>query len=158
MQTRLVHQHVAELPGVTGVERLRKQLAAADERRPVGVAADYRTEIRPLQIEAATEVHLIDLDDAALGVLQHPYDAGEHGRRHLQAVLAGIVWMLENPERGIVEVDEMDFRRCLDLQRPYLGPVIGCYTDWTPLVGRSELFPETLDTSDPWQFSNVLVN
>jgi len=43
-------------------------------------------------------------------------------------------------------------------RRPYLGPVIGCYTDWTPLVGRSELFPETLDTSDPWQFSNVLVN
>ena len=36
--------------------------------------------------------------------------------------------------------------------------VIGCYTDWTPLVGRSELFPETIDTSDPWQFSNVLVN
>jgi homospermidine synthase len=80
------------------------------------------------------------------------------GLQVTSAVLAGIVWMLENPERGIVEVDEMDFRRCLDLQRPYLGPVIGCYTDWTPLVGRSELFPETLDTSDPWQFSNVLVN
>src|SRR5438067_1119543 len=80
------------------------------------------------------------------------------GLQVTSAVLAGIVWMLENPERGIVEADEMDFRRCLDLQRPYLGPVIGCYTDWTPLVGRSELFPETLDTSDPWQFSNVLVN
>ncbi len=80
------------------------------------------------------------------------------GLQVTSAVLAGMVWMLENPERGIVEVDEMDFRRCLDLQRPYLGPVIGCYTDWTPLVDRSELFPETLDTSDPWQFSNVLVN
>jgi homospermidine synthase len=73
------------------------------------------------------------------------------------AVLAGIVWMLENPDRGIVEVDEMDFRRCLELQRPYLGPVIGRYTDWTPLVGRGELFPETIDASDPWQFTNVLV-
>ena len=80
------------------------------------------------------------------------------GLQVTSAVLAGIVWMLENPERGIVETDEMDFRRCLDLQRPYLGPVIGCYTDWTPLVGRNELFPETLDTSDAWQFSNVLVN
>lgn len=80
------------------------------------------------------------------------------GLQVTSAVLAGIVWMLENPERGIVEADEMDFSRCLDLQRPYLGPVIGCYTDWTPLVGRNELFPETLDTSDPWQFSNVLVN
>ena len=74
------------------------------------------------------------------------------------AVLAGIVWMLENPARGIVEADEMDFRRCLELQRPYLGPVVGRYTDWTPLVGRGELFPETLDTSDPWQFTNVLVS
>jgi homospermidine synthase len=79
------------------------------------------------------------------------------GLQVTSAVLAGIVWMLENPERGIVEADEMDFRRCLDLQRPYLGPVVGHYTDWTPLDGRGVLFPETVDRSDPWQFSNVLV-
>jgi homospermidine synthase len=79
------------------------------------------------------------------------------GLQVTSAVLAGIVWMLENPDRGIVEADEMDFRRCLAIQRPYLGPVIGQYTDWTPLEGRGQLFPETLDTSDPWQFSNVLV-
>ncbi|HKX06672.1 MAG TPA: saccharopine dehydrogenase C-terminal domain-containing protein [Stellaceae bacterium] len=79
------------------------------------------------------------------------------GLQVTSAVLAGIVWMLENPERGIVEADEMDFRRCLEIQRPYLGPVVGHYTDWTPLVGRNELFPEDVDTSDPWQFKNVLV-
>ena len=79
------------------------------------------------------------------------------GLQVTSAVLAGIVWMLENPERGIVEADEMDFRRCLDLQRPYLGPVIGEYTDWTPVDGRGVLFPEIVDRSDPWQFSNVLV-
>jgi len=80
------------------------------------------------------------------------------GLQVTSAVLAGIVWMLENPERGIVEADEMDFRRCLEIQRPYLGPVVGHYTDWTPLDGRSELFPEVVDRSDPWQFSNVLVS
>jgi homospermidine synthase len=80
------------------------------------------------------------------------------GLQVTSAVLAGMVWMLENPERGIVEADEMDFRRCLEVQRPYLGPVVGRYTDWTPLVGRGELFPENLDTSDPWQFTNVLVS
>jgi len=79
------------------------------------------------------------------------------GLQVTSAVLAGIVWMLENPECGIVEADEMDFRRCLDIQRPYLGPVIGQYTDWTPLVGRGELFPEDVDRDDPWQFKNVLV-
>ena len=74
------------------------------------------------------------------------------------AVLAGMVWALENPERGIMEADELDFRRCLEVQRPYLGPVIGTYTDWTPLADRGgQLFPEEVDADDPWQFSNVLV-
>jgi homospermidine synthase len=79
------------------------------------------------------------------------------GLQVTSAVLAGIVWMLENPDRGIVEADEMDFRRCLEIQRPYLGPVIGQYTQWTPIEGRPGLFPEAIDTTDPWQFSNVLV-
>jgi homospermidine synthase len=73
------------------------------------------------------------------------------------AVLAGMVWALENPDAGIVEADEMDFRRCLEVQMPYLGPVKGYYTDWTPLEGRPGLFAEDIDSSDPWQFRNVLV-
>jgi homospermidine synthase len=73
------------------------------------------------------------------------------------AVLAGMVWALENPKAGIVEADELDFRRCLEVQSPYLGPVIGAYTDWTPLTGRPGFFPEEIDDSDPWQFKNVLV-
>ena len=79
------------------------------------------------------------------------------GLQVTSAVLAGIVWMLENPDRGIVEADEMDFRRCLEIQRPYLGPVVGRYTDWTPIEGRNGLFPESVDRDDPWQFTNVLV-
>ncbi len=73
------------------------------------------------------------------------------------AVLAGMVWALENPEAGIVEADETDYRRCLEVQLPYLGPVKGYYTDWTPLEGRPGLFEEDLDLEDPWQFRNVLV-
>jgi len=79
------------------------------------------------------------------------------GLQVTSAVLAGIVWMLENPDRGIIEADEMDFHRCLEIQRPYLGPVIGRFTDWTPLVDRGGLFPEDVDQTDPWQFKNVLV-
>jgi homospermidine synthase len=79
------------------------------------------------------------------------------GLQVTSAVLAGMVWMLENPDRGIVEADEMDFRRCLEVQRPYLGPVIGQYTDWTPITDRPGLFPEDIDTDDPWQFKNVRV-
>jgi homospermidine synthase len=79
------------------------------------------------------------------------------GLQVTSAVLAGMVWALENPEAGIVEADEMDFRRCLEVQMPYLGPVNGFYTDWTPLKDRPGFFPEDIDTSDPWQFRNVLV-
>jgi len=79
------------------------------------------------------------------------------GLQVTSAVLAGMVWALENPEAGIIEADEMDFRRCLEVQTPYLGPVVGVYTDWTPLTDRPGLFPEDIDTSDPWQFRNVLV-
>ncbi len=79
------------------------------------------------------------------------------GLQVTSAVLAGIVWAIENPERGIVEADEMDFRRCLEIQMPYLGPVIGRYTDWTPLTDRGVLFPEDLDRDDAWQFKNVIV-
>ena len=79
------------------------------------------------------------------------------GLQVTSAVLAGMVWALENPNAGIVEADEMDFRRCLEVQRPYLGPVVGVYTDWTPITDRPGLFKEDLDKRDPWQFSNVLV-
>ena len=79
------------------------------------------------------------------------------GLQVTSAVLAGMVWALENPAAGIVEADEMDYRRCLEIQRPYLGPVNGYYTDWTPLTDRPGFYPEDIDESDPWQFRNVLV-
>ncbi|RUT96521.1 saccharopine dehydrogenase C-terminal domain-containing protein, partial [Mesorhizobium sp. M7A.T.Ca.TU.009.02.1.1] len=79
------------------------------------------------------------------------------GMQVTSAVLSGMVWALENPEAGIVEADEMDYRRCLEVQSQYLGPVKGYYTDWTPLDNRPGLFPDDLDRNDPWQFRNILV-
>jgi homospermidine synthase len=73
------------------------------------------------------------------------------------AALAGMIWAMEHPDRGIVEPDEMDYERPLAICRPYLGALVGKYTDWTPLHERGQLFAEDLDTSDPWQFKNVRV-
>ncbi|ROU03544.1 homospermidine synthase [Histidinibacterium lentulum] len=84
-------------------------------------------------------------------------DQNATGLQVSSAVLAGLVWALENPAAGIVESDEMDHARCLEIQRPYLGPVEAHYTDWTPLEGRPGLFPEELDEGEPWSFRNVLV-
>jgi homospermidine synthase len=123
------------------------------------------------------ETELVDGSDE-LGVLLYGHDKnaywyGSHlslaearklapyqnatGLQVTSAVLAGMVWALENPNAGIVETDEIDYRRCLEVQSQYLGPVEGYYTDWTPLEGRPGLFPEDIDEKDPWQFRNVLV-
>jgi homospermidine synthase len=74
------------------------------------------------------------------------------------AVLGGMVWAIENPAAGIVEPDEIDFARVLAIAAPYLGELVGVYGDWTPLDGRARLFPEDLDTADPWQFKNFRVD
>jgi homospermidine synthase len=73
------------------------------------------------------------------------------------AVLSGLVWAIENPDQGIVEPDEMDFRRNLEICMPYLGPVVGAYTKWNPLEDRGRLFDEDIDLIDAWQFRNVRV-
>jgi homospermidine synthase len=73
------------------------------------------------------------------------------------AVLGGIIWAMENPRRGVVEPDELDHARIMEIARPYLGTVIGVYSDWTPLQDRGLLFPETVDAEEPWQFGNFRV-
>ena len=130
-----------------------------------------------------TEHHILEENEVVdgideLGVLLYGHDKGAYwfgsqlstdeartlapyqtatGLQVTSAVLAGMVWALENPRSGIVEVEEMDVNRCLEIQQPYLGPVKGYYTDWTPLDGRPGLFPEDIDETDPWQFRNMLV-
>jgi homospermidine synthase len=72
-------------------------------------------------------------------------------------VLGAIVWACENPREGVVDPDDVDFRRVLEVARPYLGKLVGAYTDWNPLQDRGVLFPEDVDASDPWQFKNYRV-
>ncbi|MGA0001756.1 MAG: saccharopine dehydrogenase NADP-binding domain-containing protein, partial [Steroidobacteraceae bacterium] len=90
----------------------------------------------------------------------------EEARRHVPhanatslqvaaGALAAAVWAVQHPTCGVREADELDFRECLAVARPYLGPVVGAYTDWTPLQGRGELFEEDLDADRPWQLKNV---
>ena len=73
------------------------------------------------------------------------------------AVLAGMVWAIENPRAGVLEADEIDHVRIMEICRPYLGEVVGAYSDWTPMADRGRLFAEDVDTDDPWQFRNVRV-
>jgi homospermidine synthase len=73
------------------------------------------------------------------------------------STMAGLIWAIENPNSGIVEPDDIDYKRVLEICRPYLGLVVGEYSEWHPLVERARMFPEDLDETDPWQFKNVRV-
>jgi homospermidine synthase len=71
-------------------------------------------------------------------------------------VIAGMIWALENPNRGIVEPEEMDHERILEIAEPYLGDMVGVYTDWNPTKDDRHLFKERL-SEDVWQFENFLI-
>lgn len=41
---------------------------------------------------------------------------------------------------------------------PHPGEPAGAHSDWTPLLDRSRLFAEDVDSIDPWQFHNFRVS
>lgn len=74
------------------------------------------------------------------------------------SILGAMVWAIQNPTRGLVDADEIDHQLLMDVAGPYLGDILGVYTDWTPIQGRGVLFPERFDAEDPWQFENFRIS
>ncbi len=77
------------------------------------------------------------------------------------SVVAALMWMIENPESGVVVPDEIPHDYVLSIAKPYLGKWISKSSDWTPFKGRDTTFDAhnkpDLDRKDPWQFKNFLV-
>lgn len=67
-------------------------------------------------------------------------------------VMAGIVWAVEHPDRGIVEPEQMDYERVLEVARPYLGTLVGKRTDWTPTGALHKARGD--GAADDWQFEH----
>jgi homospermidine synthase len=59
-------------------------------------------------------------------------------------ILGAIVWMIENPNEGVVEAEQMDHVRVMDVARPLLGKVQGTHTNWRPNHSGSLRFEEFL--------------
>jgi homospermidine synthase len=76
-------------------------------------------------------------------------------------VLSGVIWMIRNPNKGILVPDELDHRDILEIALPYLGPCPSVQTDWTPVNSHSRLFERwgkpAIQEPDTWQFSNFLL-
>lgn len=56
----------------------------------------------------------------------------------VSSLVAGIRWMLENPNCGVRESDELDYEFLLEHSLDYWNPIVMQYTDW-PMDGRPEL-------------------
>eukprot|EP01080_Neovahlkampfia_damariscottae_P007014 gene7014-11179_t len=72
-------------------------------------------------------------------------------------VVAGMILAIRNPSEGVIEPDEVDFEEILEICNPYLGDLVGVYTDWNPLKNRKHLFKEKHDDFDAWLFENFLL-
>lgn len=77
------------------------------------------------------------------------------------SVLAGVIWMINNPNRGILVPDDLPHREIMEIATPYLGPCPSVQTDWTPLKNKSALFDlwgkALPKEADVWQFSSFQV-
>ena len=77
------------------------------------------------------------------------------------SVVAALLWIIDNPQMGVVVPDDLPHDFILEVSKPYLGNFISTPSDWTPLkhyVNAFEKFNKpSLDLSDPWQFKNFLV-
>jgi homospermidine synthase len=72
-------------------------------------------------------------------------------------VLSGLIHCIENPKEGIIEAEDLNYKRAIEVARPYLGQMMGEYSDWSPIKNYSNLFPRPVDLNDPWQFKNFRV-
>lgn len=77
------------------------------------------------------------------------------------SVVAAVMWMLDNPRRGVCVPDDLPHDFILKISKPYLGKWVSVASDWNPLKRYTNAFhgfnrPQ-LDPSDPWQFKNFLL-
>ena len=130
-------------------------------------------QMQPTRRVLTTEL-VTGIDELGVLLAGHPRNAYwfgsqlaiEEARRHVAhanattlqvaaGALAAAVYAVRHPRCGVREADDLDFEECLAIARPYLGRLVGAFTDWTPLQGRGELFDEELDPAQPWQLRNV---
>jgi len=62
------------------------------------------------------------------------------------SVLAGLLWLLDNQNLGIVEPEDIDYEAIIEIAKPYLGEIFGQYTEWNA----------TDSPQSEWQFSDFI--
>ena len=75
-------------------------------------------------------------------------------------VVSAVMWMIENPHKGVCVPDDLPHDYILDKVKPYLGKLASESSDWTPFKNYQIFFKENphsyLDKKNPWSFRNFL--
>jgi homospermidine synthase len=139
---------------------------------------DYQLQSR---IRIMTDEIISGADILGAFLMGHPYGAWwcgsdmsiEESRRlvpHQNAttiqvaisVVAACMYMIENPDKGVLLPDDLPHEFVLGIAKPWLGTFISTPSDWTPLKHYQNAFPgyndPKLDYNDPWQFKNFLIS
>jgi homospermidine synthase len=75
-------------------------------------------------------------------------------------VVSAVMWMIENPDKGVYLPDELPYDYILKRAIPYLGRFVSEASDWTPFKNYQIFFKENsaayLNKKNPWCFQNFL--
>ncbi len=75
-------------------------------------------------------------------------------------VVSAVMWMIENPAKGLLLPDDLPHDYILNIAKPYLGKFVSEASDWTPLSNYQIFFKENpdayLDKKNLWCFKNFL--
>ena len=80
------------------------------------------------------------------------------------SIIAAVSWMLDHPNEGVRVPDDLPWRDVLKVAGAYLGTMHSAPSEWDPVSSRRDLFADfsdeadAVDRSDPWQFTNFLVD
>lgn len=72
-------------------------------------------------------------------------------------VVSGMIFAMKNPKCGIIEPEDLPHEEIMNFSKPYLGEMVGEYSNWTPLASQGDVVENNIDHTDPWQFKNFLI-
>lgn len=75
-------------------------------------------------------------------------------------LVSAVMWMLDNPNKGVLLPDDLPHERILEVAKPYIGKLVSKSSDWTPATNYQVFFKENknshLDKKNLWSFQNFL--
>ena len=73
------------------------------------------------------------------------------------SMLAAIVWMIENPNEGYIEPEQIPFEKILEIADTYWQPLVSVGSNWTPSKDVNSLFYRPYNSNNPCSFTNFKV-